>query len=149
MEKKRLLIILLIIIIILIVGVVVILFVNKKDNSCNDCHTDYVESTGTAKEINLLDNMNMKEYTYNNYVFTDMYVFTSSNRGEIDGYVMNLSTSEDRNLRLKITLFDNDNNEIYSFKTEIYELKFGEKRDFFSQVNKDVSNAYSFKIEEY
>lgn len=149
MEKKRLLIILLIIIIILIVGVVVILFVNKKDNSCNYCHTDYVESTGTAKEINLLDNMNMKEYTYNNYVFTDMYVFTSSNRGEIDGYVMNLSTSEDRNLRLKITLFDNDNNEIYSFKTEIYELKFGEKRDFFSQVNKDISNAYSFKIEEY
>ena len=145
MNKKRVLIILLIIISVLIIGM--ILLINKKDNDCTDCHTEYVESIGTTKEINLLDNMNMEKYVYDNYVFTDMYVICSSNRSEFDGYVMNLNSNKD--LRLKITLFDKDNKEIYSFKTEIYELEFGKKRDFFSQINRDISNAYSFKVEEY
>ena len=139
MKKKRILIILLIIISVLIIGM--ILLINKKNNDCTDCHTEYVESIGTTKEINLLDNMNMEKYVYDNYVFTDMYVICSSNRSEFDGYVMNLNSNTNKNLRLKITLFDKDNNEIYSFKTEIYDLEFGKKRDF--------SNAYSFKVEEY
>lgn len=126
-----------------------ILLINKKDNDCTDCHTEYVESIGTTKEINLLDNMNMEKYVYDNYVFTDMYVICSSNKSEFDGYVMNLNPNTNKDLRLKITLFDKDNKEIYSFKTEIYELEFGKKRDFFSQINRDISNAYSFKIEEY
>ena len=58
MNKKRVLIILLIIISVLIIGM--ILLINKKDNDCTDCHTEYVESIGTTKEINLLDNMNME-----------------------------------------------------------------------------------------
>lgn len=148
-KKKRILIILLVVIIVLIIGVITILLINKKDNDCTDCHTEYVESIGTTKEINLLDNMNMKKYVYNNYVFTDMYILYSSNKSEFDGYVMNLNSNTNKDLRLKITLFDKDNKEIYSFKTEIYELEFGKKRDFFSQINRDISNAYSFKIEEY
>lgn len=149
MKKKRILMILLIIIIVLIIGMITILFINKNDSNCKKCHTEYVESIGTTKEINLLDNMNMEKYVYNNYVFTDMYILYSSNKSEFDGYVMNLNSNTDKDLRLKITLFDKDNKEIYSFKTEIYELEFGKKRDFFSQINKDVNNAYSFKIEEY
>lgn len=149
MKKKRILIILLVVIIVLIIGVITILLINKKDNDCTDCHTEYVESIGTTKEINLLDNMNMEKYVYDNYVFTDMYVICSSNKSEFDGYVMNLNPNTNKDLRLKITLFDKDNKEIYSFKTEIYELEFGKKRDFFSQINRDISNAYSFKIEEY
>ena len=125
------------------------LLINKKDNDCTDCHTEYVESIGTTKEINLLDNMNMEKYVYDNYVFTDMYVICSSNRSEFDGYVMNLNSNTNKDLRLKITLFDKDNKEIYYIKTEIYELEFGKKRDFFSQINRDISNAYSFKVEEY
>ena len=148
-KKKRILIILLVVIIVLIIGVITILLINKKDNDCKKCHTEYVESIGTTKEINLLDNMNMEKYVYDNYVFTDMYVICSSNRSEFDGYVMNLNSNTNKDLRLKITLFDKDNKEIYSFKTEIYELKFGKKRDFFSQINRDISNAYSFKVEEY
>lgn len=149
MKKKRILIILLVIIITLIIGMIIILFINKSDNNCKKCHTEYVESVGISKEINLLDNMNMEKYVYDNYVFTDMYILYSSNKYEFDGYVMNLNSSTNKDVRLKITLFDRNNNEIYSFKTEIYELEFGKKRDFFSQINKDVSNAYSFKIEEY
>lgn len=126
-----------------------ILLINKNDSNCKECHTEYVESIGTTKEINLLDNMNMEKYVYDNYVFTDMYILYSSNRSEFDGYVMNLNSNTNKDLRLKITLFDKDNKEIYSFKTEIYELEFGKKRDFFSQINKDISNAYSFKVEEY
>ena len=148
-KKKRILIILLVVIIVLIIGVITILFINEKDNDCKECHTEYVESIGTTKEINLLDNMNMEKYVYDNYVFTDMYVICSSNKSEFDGYVMNLNSNTNKDLRLKITLFDKDNKEIYSFKTEIYELEFGKKRDFFSQINRDISNAYSFKVEEY
>lgn len=81
MNKKRVLIILLIIISVLIIGM--ILLINKKDNDCTDCHTEYVESIGTTKEINLLDNMNMEKYVYDNYVFTDMYVICSSNRSDL------------------------------------------------------------------
>ena len=106
MKKKRILIILLVVIIVLIIGM--ILLINKKDNDCTDCHTEYVESIGTTKEINLLDNMNMEKYVYDNYVFTDMYVICSSNKSEFDGYVMNLNPNTNKDLRLKITLFDKD-----------------------------------------
>ena len=60
MNKKRVLIILLIIIIVLIIGM--ILLINKNDSNCKECHTEYVESIGTTKEINLLDNMNMEKF---------------------------------------------------------------------------------------
>lgn len=149
MKKRNVLIILLIATVIFMVGMIIVVFVNKDDNDCNECHTEYVESFGTTKEINLLVNMGLDNYTYDDCVFTDMYILCSSNKCEFDGYVMNLSPNTDKDLRLKITLFDKDNKKIYSFKTEIYELEFGKKRDFFSQVNKDVSNAYSFKIEGY
>ena len=41
------------------------------------------------------------------------------------------------------------NKKIYSFTIEIYNVKFGERRDFFSEITKDVSSAYSFELEEY
>ena len=146
-NKKRVLIILLIIISVLIIGM--ILLINKKIMIVLIVILNMLKVLVLQKEINLLDNMNMEKYVYDNYVFTDMYVICSSNRSEFDGYVMNLNSNTNKDLRLKITLFDKDNKEIYSFKTEIYELEFGKKRDFFSQINRDISNAYSFKVEEY
>ena len=41
-----------------------ILLINKNDSNCKECHTEYVESIGTTKEINLLDNMNMEKYVF-------------------------------------------------------------------------------------
>ena len=78
-----------------------------------------------------------------------MLVLSSQNLSEFQGYVVNNNPNTDKDLRLKITLYNKENKKIYSFTIEIYNVKFGERRDFFSEITKDVSSAYSFELEEY
>lgn len=144
------------ILLIILLAVFIILFtimirasINSHGEHCSECKAKHVESNDEIKEIDLLSNMNMENYIYHDYIFTDMLVLSSQNLSEFQGYVVNNNPNTDKDLHLKITLYNKENKKIYSFTIEIYNVKFGERRDFFSEITKDVSSAYSFELEEY
>lgn len=151
MKNKKVKILLSILLIIFIVLFVIMLSSSLKSNNshCSECEAKHIENEKEVTKIDLLKNMNMESYTYHDYSFTDMFVLSSPNLSEFQGYIINNNPNRQEDLNLKITLYDKNNKEIYSFKVDIYDIKFGEKRDFFSEITKDVSNVNSFKLEEY
>ena len=150
--KKKIAIIVLVIDIVLIISI--ILFVgnhknetkNEKDNTENKIYDDTSEE---LKTINLLKNMNINKYETTNFDIIEMKLVTSPANSSLQGVLVGKTEEKIDTAKFKIILYDDNNNKVYDFEVEAYDLISGEKIEFMPETPEDISSAYSFSIEEY
>ena len=151
-KKEKIAIIVLIIDIVLIVSL--ILFVgnhknetkNEKDNTENKIYDDTSEE---LKTINLLENMNIDKYETANFDIIEMKLVISPVHSSLQGVLVGKTEEKIDTAKFKIILYDDNNNKVYDFEVEAYDLISGEKIEFMPETPEDISSAYSFSIEEY
>lgn len=151
-KKEKIVIIVLIIDIVLIVSL--ILFVgnhknetkNEKDNTENKIYDDTSEE---LKTINLLENMNIDKYETANFDIIEMKLVISPVNSSLQGVLVGKTEEKIDTAKFKIILYDDNNNKVYDFEVEAYDLISGEKIEFMPETPEDISSAYSFSIEEY
>lgn len=88
--------------------------------------------------------------TYNSYEISEASISTASTgRTTFKAIVKNTSSDEVKGGLIDIIFLDKNNNEVSKISTYVRTLKSNESMDLNAGIDKDLSNAYNFRVEEY